>query len=478
MDILQFKYLPLTFISSSNEIKEQIENTIIFRYFLNKYNDTRKLGALITGTQYGYNASAQEFGNNKILRITDIKKGKVNWDDVPYVDCDDESKYLLKKDDIVIARTGGTTGKSFLINNPPENAIYAGYLIRLRASDEIMPEFIYRFLNSYVYWSQISEMKIGSAQPNVNAEKLKQLIIPYAPIDYQEKLHKTFINNDSEGEFSDLAELINNGINNFDKTNELLDVYSSQLGSIAMLRQTILQEAVQGKLVPQDPNDEPASELLNRIKAEKEQLIADKIIRKEKPLQVITDDEILYKLPNGWEWCRFLDAVINRDGERIPLSREDRQHRQGEYDYYGASGVIDKIDDFIFDKELLLIGEDGANLINRSTPIAFKAKGKYWVNNHAHVIDAIYPIILDYYKIFVNSIDLKPYVTGTAQPKMNQSKMNNILVSLPPLAEQKRIVAKVDELMSLCDQLEEQIHESKDNADMLMQAVLQEAFEA
>jgi len=100
-----------------------------------------------------------------------------------------------------------------------------------------------------------------------------------------------------------------------------------------------------------------------------------------------------------------------------------------------------------------LIGEDGANLVNRSTPIAFIASGKYWVNNHAHVLDGLSLDCLKYFEVFINAIDLKPYVTGTAQPKMNQAKMNSIPVPLPPLTEQKRIVEKVDELMTLCDRL-------------------------
>lgn len=100
-----------------------------------------------------------------------------------------------------------------------------------------------------------------------------------------------------------------------------------------------------------------------------------------------------------------------------------------------------------------MIGEDGANLVNRSTPIAFIASGKYWVNNHAHVLDGLSLDCLKYFEVFINAIDLKPYVTGTAQPKMNQAKMNSIPVPLPPLTEQKRIVEKVDELMTLCDRL-------------------------
>jgi len=118
--------------------------------------------------------------------------------------------------------------------------------------------------------------------------------------------------------------------------------------------------------------------------------------------------------------------------------------------------VIDHVNDYLFDKPLLLIGEDGANLINRSTPIAFIATGKYWVNNHAHVIDGISLGFLSYLKLFINAISLELYITGTAQPKMNQAKMNSILIAIPPESEQHRIVAKVNELMSLCDALEQE----------------------
>jgi type I restriction enzyme, S subunit len=223
---------------------------------------------------------------------------------------------------------------------------------------------------------------------------------------------------------------------------------------IQKLRELILTLAMQGKLVPQDPNDQPASELLKSIKAEMQRLVKDGQIKQPKSLPKIQPDEIPCDLPKGWEWVRFGEITINRDGERIPVSKEERQKIIGEYDYYGASGVIDKVNNFLFDKDLLLIGEDGANLINRSTPIAFIAHGKYWVNNHAHVIDAVHFGLLLYLEKYINAIDLKPYVTGTAQPKMNQAKMNSIVIGLPPLAEQRRIVAKIDQLMARCDELE------------------------
>jgi type I restriction enzyme, S subunit len=232
------------------------------------------------------------------------------------------------------------------------------------------------------------------------------------------------------------------------------DLLATSPGGIATLRELILTLAVQGKLVPQDPRDEPACVLLRKIRTEKDQLIAEGKIKRDKPLVEIADEEKPFALAQGWEWARFGETSINRDGERIPVSSNDRESRAKIYDYYGASGVIDRIDRFLFDKTLLLIGEDGANLINRSTPIAFLAHGKYWVNNHAHVVDTTHPGLMNYLALFINAISLESYVTGTAQPKMNQAKLNSIPVALPPLAEQSRIVARVEELMRLCDALE------------------------
>ena len=132
------------------------------------------------------------------------------------------------------------------------------------------------------------------------------------------------------------------------------------------------------------------------------------------------DDEIPFEIPQNWAWARFGTAMINRDAERIPLSVNEREKLQKIYDYYGASGVIDKVDRYLFSKPLLLIGEDGANLLTRSKPIAFIARGQYWVNNHAHVLDSSVGLLLEYVAAYINAINLAPYVTGTAQPKMNQ----------------------------------------------------------
>ena len=245
---------------------------------------------------------------------------------------------------------------------------------------------------------------------------------------------------------------------------------------IKTLRQTILDLAVRGKLVEQDPDDEPASELLKRIERDKKNRGVPGRPHRQCGIETLHARETPYAPPPNWTWAQLGDITISRDGERIPVSKAERQRRAKIYDYYGASGVIDKIDDYLFNKPLLLIGEDGANLINRSTPIAFIARGKYWVNNHAHVLDGLNEDYLRYIELFINAIDLKPYVTGTAQPKMNQAKMKKIPVALPPIAEQHRIVTKVDELMALCDRLETALAATDTTKQRLLEALLHEAL--
>ena len=125
------------------------------------------------------------------------------------------------------------------------------------------------------------------------------------------------------------------------------------------------------------------------------------------------------------------------------------------YDYYGAAGVIDKVDNYLFDERLLLIGEDGANLLSRSKNNAFFAEGKYWVNNHAHVLDATDKKVLDFVAIVINSMKLDDYITGSAQPKLSQDNLNKIPIILPPLPEQQRIIAEIECWFSFIDQIEQ-----------------------
>ena len=157
-------------------------------------------------------------------------------------------------------------------------------------------------------------------------------------------------------------------------------------------------------------------------------------------------------MPSGWCFTNIEELLINRDGERKPVSSAIRSKQKNKvYNYYGAAGIIDKVDGFIFDERLLLIGEDGANLLSRSKDNAFFAEGKYWVNNHAHVLDATDKNLLDFVAIVINAMKLDDYITGSAQPKLSQDNLNKIPIALPPLQEQKRIVKELNHWFSLVD---------------------------
>ena len=227
------------------------------------------------------------------------------------------------------------------------------------------------------------------------------------------------------------------------------------------LRQRILDLAIRGKLVPQDPNDEPASVLLDRIRAEKERLIAEGKLKRPKAKK--STDKSHYQnftppfdIPESWQWVRLGDYVINRDGERVPIASTIRSKQSNKiYDYYGAAGAIDKVDNYIFDERLLLIGEDGANLLSRTKDNAFFADGKYWVNNHAHVLDSSDKFLLEFVALYINTIPLDDYITGSAQPKLSQDNLNNIHLPIPPIEEQRRILTMIESLMSIICEIRE-----------------------
>lgn len=178
-------------------------------------------------------------------------------------------------------------------------------------------------------------------------------------------------------------------------------------------------------------------------------------------------------MPEGWCWTTIGDCLINRDGERIPISSEIRIKQKNKvFDYYGAAGVIDKVDGYLFAERLLLIGEDGANLLSRAKDNAFFAEGKYWVNNHAHVLDATRKPLLDYIALYINSIALDPYITGSAQPKLNQDNLNRIPVPLPPFMEQLRIIDSMAQSQVIIDSIAEKQKEIVDAVSIAKSKVL------
>lgn len=174
--------------------------------------------------------------------------------------------------------------------------------------------------------------------------------------------------------------------------------------------------------------------------------------------------------PMGWKRVRFDSISENLDSKRVPVTESDR--KDGVYPYYGASGIVDWINDYIFDEDILLVSEDGANLLMRSTPIAFSVSGKSWVNNHAHVVRFHDFATQKFIEVYFSLIDISEYITGTAQPKLNQAKLNTMLFCWPPLSLQKQFAAFVERV----DQQKQTVQQSLEKLELMKKALMQEYF--
>ena len=412
-------------------------------------------GTLSESIQYGYNAPAQENGRIKMVRISDIQDNSVMWETVPYCDIKEEEidAYLLNPNDILFARTGGTVGKSYLVQEVPEEAIYAGYLIRTRYSDHLCPQYLKYFMESELYWSQLREGTIATAQPNCNGKTLGNMLVPIPPsyeqIRIVEKLNAI------------MAHVIEYGTA-YSKSKHLNNIFPEQL------KKSILQEVVQGKLVPQDPHAEPASILLERIRAEKKKLIDEGKIKKDKHESVIfrrdnshyekldgsercIDDEIPFEIPNSWVWTRFGQVISLLSGTDFkPEEYNDQQ--QGTPYITGASSL----------------SEDGV-LLNRwtETPRNIATKGDVLLVckgsgygktvicdiEEAHIarqimaIKKLESLNMQYVRLFLqaNFDHIKSKGQGVI-PGIDRNSVMELLFPIPPLSEQYRIVEKQREL--------------------------------
>ncbi len=157
------------------------------------------------------------------------------------------------------------------------------------------------------------------------------------------------------------------------------------------------------------------------------------------------------KPPPGWEKVQLGDVVAILDGQRVPVNATERAKRPGRIPYYGATGQVGWIDDYLFDEELVLLGEDGAPFLEPAKGVSYVIRGKSWVNNHAHVIRALGNIPAPFLQYQLNQADYTPFVSGTTRLKLPQAPMKQLPLVLPPLAEQQRIVQKIDSLLSKLD---------------------------
>lgn len=174
--------------------------------------------------------------------------------------------------------------------------------------------------------------------------------------------------------------------------------------------------------------------------------------------------------PKGWNRQRLDQICENLDSRRVPITSTDR--KAGRYPYYGASGIVDYVEDYIFDEDILLISEDGANLAMRSTPIAFSVSGKVWVNNHAHVVRFESKATQKYIEICFALTDISGSITGTAQPKLNQAKLNAMMFCIPPIELQEQFAAFVEQT----DKSKVAVQKSLDEAQLLFDSLMQQYF--
>ena len=427
-----------------------------------------RLGNLSAAIQYGLSNSAEPQGTHRLLRITDIQDGKVDWNAVPFTTVNDPEAYLLKTGDIVFARTGATVGKSFLITETPYPSVYASYLIRIRLLGSLSPEYIYQFFDSACYWSQITDKSVGVGQPNCNGTSLKELFIPLPPISEQLRIVPT-----AQALLAYVAKI---------------DAEKKSLLSIIMATKSkILDLAIRGQLIPQDPNDEPASVLLERIRAEKEELIKQGKIKRDKKESVIfrgednsyyekmadgklhcLDDQLPFELPDGWEWCNL--SMIGTTN--IGLTYRPTDIEPGGIMVLRSCNIVnDQVDlndlvrvkttvrenQFAQKNDILICARNGSrSLVGKCALIPDLGEPASFGAFMAIYRTEYFEFIVHYLRssFFRSVFDDS---NSTAINQLTQDMLKRAIVPLPPLSEQRRIVEAIGAMLFELNQIEKSL---------------------
>ena len=419
-------------------------------------------GNISQSIQYGYNAPALANGVIRMVRISDIQDNKVIWDTVPYcmIKENDIETYLLEENDILFARTGGTVGKSFLVEEVPVKSIYAGYLIRTRYSSSLCPHYMKAFMESQLYWEQLKNGTIATAQPNCNGKTLAKMLLPIPPINEQERIVEKLHN-------------VSPFIERYSENQSALDLTNNQIKE--QLKKSILQEAIQGKLVPQVANEGTAQELLEQIRLEKQQLVKEGKLKKSaltdsiiyrgddnkyyeqvgKNIKEITE-EITFDLPKEWSWCRIGTIFMHNNGKQL-----NKGNAKGELmkyittsNLYWNGFVLDNLKMMPFEKNEiercmavkgdLLVCEGGdigrACIWNYDVPIMLQ--------NHIHKLRPYIPVCIKYFYYIFYLYNLTGLIggKGIGIQGFSSKALHNTLVPLPPFKEQHRIVVQIEKL--------------------------------
>ncbi len=417
----------------------------------------------------GYAFKSSDYKNIgiRVVRISDFNElGFVNNTIVRYDYNSKLDDYLLEEKNIILCMTGGTVGKSLFIKKLAEPMVTNQRVGTIKILGVIEDYINYSILSPLIQ-QVITESK-NSTNDNISIATIKHFLIPIPPLAEQKRIVEKL------EEILPLAE-------EYGRNEEILSEMNQKLPK--QIRQSILQYAVQGKLVKQNPQDEPATELLKHIKAEKERLIKDGKIKKEKPLPPITQDEIPYELPQGWVWTRLGDfcslnprniADDDINAGFIPMSHlkdgYNNEHsfeikkwkdiKKGFTHFKNGDIVIAKITPCFQNRKSAIIKNLPNNIGAGTTEL-------HVIREDTNILIKKYLLLIFKTELFIKN-GIKNF-TGTAgQQRIGKDYIANYLIPLPPLAEQMRIVAKVDELMKYADKLEEvpsniiKIRESKD----------------
>jgi type I restriction enzyme, S subunit len=477
-----------------------------------------RLATISRRIHYGFTASAnRSLSDVRLLRITDIQNNLVDWSSVPgcEISLRETAQYRLHRGDILIARTGGTIGKTFLVGEIPVVAVFASYLIRVQGSSEIYDRYLKLFLESPAYWTQLQDGARGAGQPNVNGQTLGRMIVTVPPIAEQ---HRIVAKVDELMALCDRLEAVQAererrrdrlAVASLHRLNQPSDTGTTEVfreharfylnylprltarpDQIKQLRQTILNLAVRGQLVPQDRNDEPASVLLGWIQAEKLRLTK---LSKAKDKDIIPTDkgDLPFHLRPGWSWCQIDDIAVKvTDGEHATPKREVSGYFLLSARNVKEDGIDLRDVDFVGEEEYRRIrmrcDPDKWDVVISCSgsvgrvAIVDRDDAYVMVRSCALIKPMAARSLSPYLALALRSPCLQSQIVerskATAQANLFIGAIRQLLIPLPPLGEQRRVVAKVDELMSVCDQLETELGTAQTESRRLLEAVLHEAL--
>lgn len=454
------------------------------------------------GGGYAFKTAEYRKSGIPIIRISDFNNEKTNISNCVFYDENESlSKYELKEEDIIICLTGGTIAKLGIV----QSGLGKLYMNQRVGRFDILDSS--KFEKEYVYWiarsvqSSIKNLAWGAAIPNVSPKQIEKINFSFPPIQVQQQIIE-FLNdlkNETIQEKVYFNESIENHIvalqNNNVSLKEVNSELSNQLDLVKQLRQSFLREAMQGKLVKSTNTEETGQQLLEKIKAEKAQLIAEKKIKKEKLVAPITEEEIPFEISENWAWCRLgeICSFITKGttpslekikfDEKIPYLKVYNIVNQKINFNYKPQFIDEDTHQNVLTRSIVYPKDVLMNIVGPPLGKVAIVPNSYpeWNINQALAIFRPLTININiflYYYLREGSQIQKLIPLGVVgQDNLSLEQCRNLIFPLPPLHEQEEIVDKLEELMGFCDGLEQSIKESQGYNEMVLQQVLREALQ-